>query len=38
MPIETPLLSLEGSSKDFYGNTELSDVCFTVWYHGPAYG
>ncbi|MFH2116350.1 MAG: ATP-binding cassette domain-containing protein, partial [Spirochaetota bacterium] len=30
MPIETPLLSLEGISKDFYGNTVLSDVSFTV--------
>jgi simple sugar transport system ATP-binding protein len=30
MPIDTPLLSLEGISKDFYGNTVLSDVSFTV--------
>lgn len=30
MPKETPLLSLEGISKDFYGNVVLEDVTFSV--------
>ncbi len=30
MPNETPLLSLEGISKDFYGNVVLEDVTFSV--------
>jgi simple sugar transport system ATP-binding protein len=30
MPNDTPLLSLEGISKDFYGNSVLADVSFSV--------
>lgn len=30
MPNETPLLSLEGISKDFYGNVVLEDVTFSI--------
>ncbi len=30
MPNDTPLLSLEGISKDFYGNSVLTDVTFSV--------